>query len=144
MNMSLLPLNDQVYRRPWPVDQMWSWAFAARVAALQPLLAAPLNSVCCFDWIEREMAWACEDLEDAGATPISLDLPIVFDLPTADADDALHLVTELLTQVAGFEINDIDDLADAQACQDAARRAQVCLAALAEVSHQPMLKSIAA
>lgn len=138
MSMSLLALSDQVYRRPWMVDQMWSWAFAARVAALQPLLASPLDSVCCFDWIEREMAWACEDLEDAGATPIDLDLP------TPDTGDALHLVTVLLTQVAGFEINDIDDLADAQACRDAARRAEVCLAALAEVSHPPVLKSVAA
>lgn len=138
MSMSLLALNDQVYRRPRMVDQMWSWAFAARVAALQPLLAAPLDSVCCFDWIEREMAWACEDLEDAGATPIDLDLP------TPDTDDTLRLVTALLAQVAEFEINDIDDLADAQACRDAARRAQVCLAALADVSRPSVPVAVAA
>lgn len=138
MSMSSLALNDQISRRPWLVDQMWSWAFATRVAALQPLLAAPLNSVCCFDWIEREMAWACEDLEDAGAMPID------FDLPTSGINDALHLVTELLTQVAGFEINDMDDLADAQACRDAARRAQVCLAALTDVTRPSVPVVVAA
>lgn len=136
--MSLLALNDQISRRPSLVDQMWSWAFAARVAALQPLLAAPLNSVCCFDWIEREMAWACEDLEDAGAMPIDLDLP------TADIGDTLHLVTELLTQVARFEINDMDDLADTQACRDEARRAQVCLAALTDATRPSAPVAVAA
>jgi len=138
MSISSFALNDQISRRLLPVDQLWSWAFAARVAALQPLLATPLDSVCCFDWIEREMAWACEDLEDAGAIPIDLDLP------TIDINGVLHLVTELLTRVAGFEITDIDDLAYAQACRDAVCRAQVCLTALPDASHSSVQAAVAA
>lgn len=128
MNTFLLALNSQISQRPETANRMWSWTYATQVVAARALLADPQDVVPCLDWIEREMAWACEDLEDAGVTPIDLELP----QPTSD--NAFQLVAAILELVAGFEIVDIDDRTLVRACQDAALRAQLSLVALAEIS----------
>lgn len=124
MPVGLRDLEVVVCRRPRAVDRVWSWAFAARMAALEPLLSCPGAPACCFDWIEREMAWACEDLEDAGAWPRDLDLP------AAPVGEGIDLVVLLLARLAACDADDMEDGGQRGAVTDAAARARACLAAL--------------
>lgn len=132
-NTTLHALHCQVTRRVTPLNQAWSWASAiqAMTASLpcalkfpgdhrSPPSAQPRH----LEWLVMEMAWTCEDLEDAGAwrSEVELELPS-FDDPA----QALDLVEAMLTRLeatAGSGVPEIAVLAETQA------RARACRLAL--------------
>ena len=138
MSVDLSPLKSQIAQRPGIADQMWSWTHTTQLVASKALHAAASDSPYGLDWIEAQMAWAVEDLEDAGAQPID------FQPHHPKIDDDFQLLTALRTHVASMRVVDIDDCGLAQACQDAARRAQLCLAAMAEIPHPGVPAVVAA
>ncbi|MDP2322841.1 MAG: hypothetical protein Q8N51_02300 [Gammaproteobacteria bacterium] len=138
MSVDLSALKHQIAQRPGIADQMWSWTHTTQLVATKALHAAASDSPYGLDWIEAQMAWAVEDLDDAGGQPID------FQPRIPESDDDLQLVTALLSHVASLEVVDIDDRCLAQACQDAVLRAQLCLLALSDRSQAEPLRGIAA
>lgn len=70
-------LEHQASHRATTANQAWAWAKAIEHLAhsINGInLAQRARSGSPLAWLECEMAWTCEDLEDAGAWPCDLNL----------------------------------------------------------------------
>ena len=115
-------LARQVSRRVSTLNQAWAWACAIRQ------VTEPCWFIHCptfrrtLSWLHHEMTWACEDLEEAGAWPIDIDINIEFDSGTVLQD--LIPLLEALAAVSAFEGDGVGAIIEVKA------RATACLRAL--------------
>ena len=63
----LSQVDDLIDARPNPADRAWAWCWAVRTLAVADLRAAPTGTTTDAVWVEPQMAWAMDDLADAGA-----------------------------------------------------------------------------
>lgn len=122
-------LEHQASHRATTANQAWAWAKAIEHLAHSingTNLAQRVRSGSPLAWLECEMAWTCEDLEDAGAWPCDLNL-------VSDPDPlvAVRVAARWLTRLTG--LNAADPNVDA-AVAEAQARARVCLRGLTEAT----------
>jgi hypothetical protein len=114
-------VEADINRRTGTADRTWAWAYVIRAIALNDLLSAPPGQTTDAVWVEPQMAWAMDDLVDAGVrTPP----PPVPDVAAADVRTVLTASLRRLILVAS-----IDDprlpMPLVDACGYAVRRAAV-------------------
>ena len=122
-------LEQQASHRATAANQAWAWARAIEHLAHninrthRAHRASPASPLA---WLECEMAWTCEDLEDAGAWPCDLNL-------VSDPDPlvAVRVATRWLHRLTGLAAVDPD--VDA-AVHEAQARARACLRGLTEAT----------
>lgn len=121
---ALHSIECQVSRRATTLNQAWTCAQVIRQLSLKRLPDHQGVALPDLRWLECEMVWICEDLEEAGAWACDLDVPLVLDPLLTKA-----LCRQILEQVLQLPAVDCD-------CQTALIEAQVrskaCLMALAE------------
>ena len=122
-------LEHQASHRATTANQAWAWAKAIEHLAQSingVTLAQRARSGSPLAWLECEMAWTCEDLEDAGAWPCDLNL-------VSDPDPlvAVRVAARWLNRLTGLAAVDPD--VDA-AVHDAQARARACLRGLTEAT----------
>ncbi len=114
-------VEADINRRPGTADRTWAWAYVIRAIALNDLLSAPPGPTTDAVWVEPQMAWAMDDLVDAGVrTPP----PAVPSVAEGDVRTVLTAALRRLILVAS-----IDDprlpMPLVDACGYAVRRAAV-------------------
>lgn len=122
-------LEHQASHRATTANQAWAWAKAIEHLAHNingTTLAHRTRPASPLAWLECEMAWTCEDLEDAGAWPCDLNL-------VSDPDPlvAVRVAARWLNRLTGLAAVDPD--VDA-AVHEAQARARACLRGLAEAT----------
>jgi hypothetical protein len=117
----LASLDDQIASRSTPADRAWAWCWVIRSLALRDLLDAPPGTTTDAVWVEPQMAWAMDDLADAGART---DPPTLATIATADIP---ALIPPALRRL--LEVTDVEDprmpMGLVDACGYAARRAAI-------------------
>ena len=127
---ALRSIERHVARRATTLNQAWSWAHAIRHLTLPRGLGPGQLALCELRWLDHEMTWICEDLEDAGAWPGE-----VAEHAITDSETAMALCRLMLERIVRLPVTDCEcpvALIEAQA------RAQACLRALAEPSVEPV------
>lgn len=122
-------IERHVARRATTLNQAWSWAHAIRHLTLPRGLGPDRRALCELRWLDCEMTWICEDLEDAGAWPGDVDLPT-----SDETETAMTLCRQMLERLVRLPATDCESPA---ALIEAQARAQACLIALAEPSAEP-------
>ncbi len=122
-------LEHQASHRATTANQAWAWAKAIEHLAHNindTNLAPRARSGSPLAWLECEMAWTCEDLEDAGAWPCDLNL-------VSDPDPlvAVRVAARWLNRLTGLAVGDPDVGA---AVHEAQARARACLRGLTEAT----------
>ena len=126
-------IQCQVTRRVTRLDQAWSWASAIHdMAASTPCTVTfPMSHAALgyaparpLEWLVMEMAWICEDLEDAGACPSEVDIQLPCINDPAQAQGLIEAMLERLESTANPQEAEASVLAEAQA------RARACRLAL--------------
>ena len=117
----LASLDDQIASRSTPADRAWAWCWVIRGLALRDLLDAPPGTTTDAVWVEPQMAWAMDDLADAGARTDPPTLPAI---ATADIP---ALIGPALRRL--LDVTDVDDprmpMGLVDACGYASRRAAI-------------------
>ena len=117
----LASLDDQIASRSTPADRAWAWCWVIRGLALRDLLDAPPGTTTDAVWVEPQMAWAMDDLADAGART---DPPTLAAIAAADIPAVVGPALRRL-----LEVTDVDDprmpMGLVDACGYAARRAAI-------------------
>ena len=126
---ALHSIERQVARRATTLNQAWSWAHAIRHMTLTRDLGPDRRALCELRWLDCEMTWICEDLEDAGAWPCEVDLPT-----SDETETAMTLCRQMLERLVRLSVTDCERPA---ALIDAQARAEACLIALAERPAEP-------
>lgn len=104
-----------------PADRAWAWCWAIRTLAQRDLLDAPPGTTTDAVWVAPQMAWAMEDLADAGAHTQPPVLP-----PVPDAGVAALIGPALRRLLEATEAADPRMPAGlVEACGYAARRAAI-------------------
>jgi hypothetical protein len=114
-------VEADINRRTGTADRTWAWAYVIRAIALYDLLASPPGHTTDAVWVEPQMAWAMDDLVDAGVrTPP----PTV---PDVDPPDVRTVLTASLRRL--IVVASVDDprlpMPLVDACGYAVRRAAV-------------------
>lgn len=114
-------VDDQIASRSTPADRAWAWCWVIRALALRELLDAPPGTTTDAVWVAPQMAWAMDDLADAGART---DPPPLPEILAADIRAVIPRALHRLLAVA-----DIDDprmpMGLVDACGYAAGRAAI-------------------
>jgi len=117
----LSAVDDQIASRATPADRAWAWCQVIRGLALRDLLEAPPGTTTDAVWVEPQMAWAMDDLADAGAHTTPLVLPA---LDTVDIPAVIGPALRCL-----LAVTDVDDprmpMGLVDACAYTARRAAI-------------------
>lgn len=117
----LASLDDQIAVRSTPADRAWAWCWVIRALALRDLLYTPPGTTTDAVWVEPQMAWAMDDLADAGARTDPPTLPAI---ATADIPAVIPPALRRL-----LAVSDVDDprmpMGLVDACGYAARRAAI-------------------
>lgn len=120
---AITALERQASHRATPANQAWAWAKAIEHLARDARHAGQVRHGSPLAWLECQMTWICEDLEDAGAWPCDLNL-VSHPEPWIAEDLAAHWLARLA------DVTAVDPWTD-QAVGEAQARAQACLVALA-------------
>lgn len=119
---AITTLERQASHRATSANQAWAWAKAIEHLARDARHAGQVRHGSPLAWLECQMTWICEDLEDAGAWPC--DLNLVSDPGPWIAEDlAAHWLARLV------DVTAVEPWANT-AVGEAQARAQVCLVAL--------------
>lgn len=117
----LAVVDAQVAARASSADRAWAWCWAIRTLAQRDLQAAPPGTTTDAVWVAPQMAWAMDDLADAGAHTHPPDLP---DVPDAGIRS---LIAPALRRL--LDATAVDDprmpAGLVEACGYAARRAAI-------------------
>ena len=117
----LATVDDHIASRATPADRAWAWCWVIRHLALRDLLDAPPGTTTDAVWVEPQMAWAMDDLTDAGAHTRPPTLPAIatVEIPAVIGPALRRLL----------DVTDVDDprmpIGLVDACGYAARRAAV-------------------
>lgn len=117
-------VERQASRRATAINQAWAWAKAIEHLAHCAQRNVRGHRGTALAWLECEMAWTCEDLEDAGAWPCDLNL-----VSDPDPQVSLALATTWLTRLADVTVVESDG---SVAVGEAQARARACLIGLTD------------
>jgi len=117
----LSSVDEHIASRPTPADRAWAWCWVIRQLALRDMLEAPPGTTTDAVWVEPQMAWAMDDLADAGAHTRPPTLPAI------DTADIPTVIGPALRRL--LEVTDVEDprmpMGLVDACTYAARRASI-------------------
>jgi hypothetical protein len=114
-------VEADINRRTGTADRTWAWAYLIHAIARHDLLTAPPGTTTDAVWVEPQMAWALDDLVDAGVRTPPPTVPAV---AAADVRAVLTAALRRLILVASADDPRLPmPLVDA--CGYAARRAAV-------------------
>lgn len=116
----LAAVDAQVAARS-AADRAWAWCWAIRTLVQRDLLAAPPGTTTDAVWVAPQMAWAMDDLADAGAHTLP---PVLPPLPDSGIRAVIGpALRRLLEATEGTDLRMPIGLVEA--CGHAARRAAI-------------------